>query len=246
MTRPGRGAHPRRNPSIRLFVLTPTTFVQLSGIFIVLYLHNKGTPLLCLFSALIVAAVPHQIMNRKSTKSSARSSAKSTVDCKTRYDGGTASATFHSGYRKSETPDEEIPLPESARERSLTPKEAEVALRHLFDSGDNNTDLNSSTFTADSEAFVRGFRDGIRLMPHQIPARAWMRDREDSTMKKAGGILADEMGLGKTIQLVTRVVDDSLRSKGPARTDGSRLHWSSVLWRWCSNGRKRFRSTLSD
>ncbi|KAJ7868591.1 SNF2 family N-terminal domain-containing protein [Mycena olivaceomarginata] len=44
-------------------------------------------------------------------------------------------------------------------------------------------------------------------MPHQVPSRAWMRDREDSTKKKAGGILADEMGMGKTIQAMARVID---------------------------------------
>jgi len=39
---------------------------------------------------------------------------------------------------------------------------------------------------------VPGFAQGIRLLPHQVSARAWMRDREEGT--KAGGILADDMG----------------------------------------------------
>lgn len=68
--------------------------------------------------------------------------------------------------------------------------EAQAALRDLF-AGDTN---NSGTFNNDADDTVSGFRDGFRLMPHQVPSRAWMRDREDSTKKKAGGILADEMG----------------------------------------------------
>ena len=44
----------------------------------------------------------------------------------------------------------------------------------------------------EEDAIVPGFREGIRLLPHQIVGRAWMKDRE--TGKKAGGILADDMG----------------------------------------------------
>ena len=40
---------------------------------------------------------------------------------------------------------------------------------------------------------VDGFRDEIRLLPHQVVGRAWMTERE--TDKKRGGILADDMGL---------------------------------------------------
>ena len=39
---------------------------------------------------------------------------------------------------------------------------------------------------------VPGFAQGIRLLPHQVSARAWMHDREEGT--KTGGILADDMG----------------------------------------------------
>ena len=39
---------------------------------------------------------------------------------------------------------------------------------------------------------VPGFARGIRLLPHQVFARAWMRDREKGSA--AGGILADDMG----------------------------------------------------
>lgn len=44
------------------------------------------------------------------------------------------------------------------------------------------------------DAVVKGFKDGIKLLPHQILGRAWMRDREDVTKKRTGGILADDMG----------------------------------------------------
>ena len=39
---------------------------------------------------------------------------------------------------------------------------------------------------------VPGFSRDIRLLPHQVFARAWMRDREKGSA--AGGILADDMG----------------------------------------------------
>lgn len=45
------------------------------------------------------------------------------------------------------------------------------------------------------EAVVKGFKEGIALLPHQVLGRAWMRDREDTTKKRTGGILADDMGL---------------------------------------------------
>lgn len=44
------------------------------------------------------------------------------------------------------------------------------------------------------DAIVKGFKEGIKLLPHQILGRAWMRDREDVTKKRTGGILADDMG----------------------------------------------------
>ncbi|KAJ6469390.1 SNF2 family N-terminal domain-containing protein [Mycena sanguinolenta] len=106
-------------------------------------------------------------------------------------------------------PLEDINLPEVTRERSLTPEEAKIALRELF----NGDTYNSST-SHDSDAFVRGFREGFTLMPHQVSGRAWMCEREDFTKKKAGGILADEMGMGKTIQVITRILD-----RPPTRAD---------------------------
>lgn len=56
-----------------------------------------------------------------------------------------------------------------------------------------------------SRAVIEGFREGIRLLPHQVVGRDWMTERESS--KNRGGILADDMGLGKTIQTLTRIVD---------------------------------------
>ena len=43
-----------------------------------------------------------------------------------------------------------------------------------------------------SLAVVEGFKDNIKLLPHQIVGRKWMEERE--TGKKTGGILADDMG----------------------------------------------------
>ncbi|KAJ7669423.1 SNF2 family N-terminal domain-containing protein [Mycena polygramma] len=106
--------------------------------------------------------------------------------------------------------EEEIPLPDIALGEPLTAGQAEAALRDLFEGG---TDNSSTSADSDDDAIVSGLREGIRLLPHQVPSRAWMRDREDSTKKKAGGILADDMGLGKTIQAVTCIVDRPLTKK---------------------------------
>ncbi|KAJ6470272.1 SNF2 family N-terminal domain-containing protein [Mycena vitilis] len=106
--------------------------------------------------------------------------------------------------------EEEIPLPDIALGEPLTAGQAEEALRDLFQGG---TDNSSTSADSDDDAIVSGLREGICLLPHQVPSRAWMRDREDSTKKKAGGILADDMGLGKTIQAVTCIVDRPLSKK---------------------------------
>ncbi|KAJ7222068.1 SNF2 family N-terminal domain-containing protein [Mycena haematopus] len=105
---------------------------------------------------------------------------------------------------------EDITLPGVTSERSLKPKEAEVALKELFEGGTHN----SSISVNDSDTVVHGFSKGFSLLPHQVPSRAWMSEREDLTKKKAGGILADEMGMGKTIQLITRIID-----RPPTKTD---------------------------
>ncbi|CAE6538065.1 unnamed protein product [Rhizoctonia solani] len=83
-----------------------------------------------------------------------------------------------------------------------TPDDAQRALKELVEGAIGSTDLEGIDM---KDATVKGFREGITLMPHQIQGRAWMRERE--TGKKCGGILADDMGLGKTIQTLTRVVE---------------------------------------
>ncbi|KAH7337757.1 SNF2 family N-terminal domain-containing protein [Rhizoctonia solani] len=81
------------------------------------------------------------------------------------------------------------------------PDDAQRALKELVE-GAIGTELEGIDM---QDATVKGFREGITLMPHQIQGRAWMRERE--TGKKCGGILADDMGLGKTIQTLTRIVE---------------------------------------
>jgi len=76
---------------------------------------------------------------------------------------------------------------------SLSPAEAEKALRELM-SGGMNQELDSNIDIDMSQEIVDGFKEGIKLLPHQILGRAWMRDREDVTRKRTGGILADDMG----------------------------------------------------
>jgi hypothetical protein len=76
---------------------------------------------------------------------------------------------------------------------SLSPAEAEKALRELM-SGGMNQELDSNIDIDISQEIVDGFKEGIKLLPHQILGRAWMRDREDLTKKRTGGILADDMG----------------------------------------------------
>lgn len=77
----------------------------------------------------------------------------------------------------------------------MTAREAETALRDLM-SGNMNQDLDESIPIDMSESKVKGFKDDIELLPHQIIGRAWMRDREDPSKKRFGGILADDMGYG--------------------------------------------------
>ncbi|KAJ7074976.1 SNF2 family N-terminal domain-containing protein [Mycena belliarum] len=153
-------------------------------------------------------------MNRKSTTGATRT----TRSRKTEHPPD--STTFHaadepqtsahcSGFQTADTTDEEIPLPELTHERSLTSSEANAALRDLF----NHSTNNEGAYVDEDDALVPGFRKGVRLMPHQIQGRAWMRDREDLTKKRAGGILADDMGLGKTIMMTARIVDGPLSKK---------------------------------
>jgi hypothetical protein len=73
----------------------------------------------------------------------------------------------------------------------MSPAEAEKALRDLIGGGIN---VKKDTEIDMSQAIVPGFRDNIRLLPHQVLGRIWMKDREDVKEKRNGGILADDMG----------------------------------------------------
>jgi hypothetical protein len=67
-----------------------------------------------------------------------------------------------------------------------TADEAEKAMRDLLGGAVGSIDISDVDM---KDAVVEGFADNIRLMPHQIQGRIWMRERE--TGRKAGGILAD-------------------------------------------------------
>ncbi|KAF9467200.1 SNF2 family N-terminal domain-containing protein [Collybia nuda] len=97
----------------------------------------------------------------------------------------------------------------------ISPADAEKALRDLM-SGGMNVEVETEIDMED--AVVKGFKEGIELLPHQVLGRAWMRDREDISKKRSGGILADDMGLGKTIQTLTRIVEG--RARKSDRDDG--------------------------
>jgi hypothetical protein len=68
------------------------------------------------------------------------------------------------------------------------PDDAQRALKELVEGAIGASDLEGVDM---KDATVKGFREGITLMPHQIQGRAWMRERE--TGKKCGGILADDV-----------------------------------------------------
>ncbi|KAF7337965.1 SNF2 family DNA-dependent ATPase [Mycena venus] len=110
--------------------------------------------------------------------------------------------------------DENILVPDFAPDLyggdMMSAAQAESALRDLM-AADSNAD--ATTEIDPEDAIVPGFKENIRLMPHQILGRSWMRDREDVTKKRAGGILADDMGLGKTIQTLTRIVEGRPRKR---------------------------------
>lgn len=66
--------------------------------------------------------------------------------------------------------------------------DAERDLKELLSSSMNDVAVDIDM----RDAIVDGFRENIRLLPHQVIGRKWMADRESG--KKAGGILADDMG----------------------------------------------------
>ncbi|CAA7266240.1 unnamed protein product [Cyclocybe aegerita] len=109
---------------------------------------------------------------------------------------------------------EEVNVPDFRDDNTwMSRDEAEKALRDLMGGG-MNQELDDTIEIDETEGIVEGFKEGTKLLPHQILGRAWMRDREDLTKKRTGGILADDMGLGKTIQTLTRIVEGK-----PRKTD---------------------------
>lgn len=86
----------------------------------------------------------------------------------------------------------------------MTPQQTEEALLGLM-GGMDSEDVHAEI--TEEDRTVKGFRSEIRLLPHQVIGKNWMKDREDPVAKRYGGILADDMGLGKTIQTLTRIVE---------------------------------------
>nr|GAT50030.1 DNA repair protein RAD5 [Mycena chlorophos] len=95
--------------------------------------------------------------------------------------------------------EEEIPLPTHASPK--TKAQADAELRDFLDGGAGGEGLRGD------DSRVRGLRDDIRLKPHQVKGRLWMKEREDPAQKKFGGILADDMGVGKTLQTIACILD---------------------------------------
>ncbi|KAL4267211.1 SNF2/RAD54 Helicase and Transcription Factor [Pleurotus pulmonarius] len=81
--------------------------------------------------------------------------------------------------------------------------DTEKALKELMSGSMNDEEADIDM----SEAIVKGFKENIRLLPHQVIGKKWMKEREDVTQKRYGGILADDMGLGKTIQALARIAE---------------------------------------
>ena len=69
-----------------------------------------------------------------------------------------------------------------------TAADAEKALQDLIT--DSMNDVSDEVDMSLAE--VEGFSENIRLLPHQVIGRVWMKERE--TGNKRGGILADDMG----------------------------------------------------
>ncbi|KIY49841.1 hypothetical protein FISHEDRAFT_40909 [Fistulina hepatica ATCC 64428] len=102
----------------------------------------------------------------------------------------------------------------------MTAKTAEKALRELMGGSMNDAESEDHIEIDMSEAVVPGLRDHIRLLPHQVISRRWMKEREDASEKRYGGILADDMGLGKTVQMIVRIVG------GPPHKSDIKDGWS--------------------
>ncbi|KAF9781271.1 SNF2 family N-terminal domain-containing protein [Thelephora terrestris] len=82
-----------------------------------------------------------------------------------------------------------------------TTTQIEDGVKDLF----KGTAVNHEVERTEDDDIVPRFVDGFRLLPHQVQARHWMKEREAG--RSHGGILADDMGLGKTIQTLVRIVE---------------------------------------
>ncbi|CAE6481662.1 unnamed protein product [Rhizoctonia solani] len=111
-------------------------------------------------------------------------------------------ATSSTGGVTEDADGEKFNIEVGGEDFKTNPDDAQRALKELVEGAIGATEIHGIDM---QDATVKGFREGITLMPHQIQGRAWMRERE--TGKKCGGILADDMGLGKTIQTLTRIVE---------------------------------------
>lgn len=89
---------------------------------------------------------------------------------------------------------EEIDVPEFKDvDPFMSAGEADKALQDMM-GGSMNGELGTDVEIDMSQAIVEGFKPGIKLLPHQVLGRTWMKEREDVTKKRSGGILADDMG----------------------------------------------------
>jgi hypothetical protein len=70
-----------------------------------------------------------------------------------------------------------------------TAAEAEKDLRNLME---GNFESEGDIVIDEEAKKVKGFREEITLLDHQVLGRKWMAERESG--KKLGGILADDMG----------------------------------------------------
>lgn len=120
----------------------------------------------------------------------------------------------------------------------VSPTEADAHMRELLEAAVSHEGEGEEF--QEGEDVVVGFREGIRLMPHQVRAfelaaffcgwltpsllrpqilgTRWMKARE--TSRRTGGILGDDMGLGKTVQSLARIVS------GPPKKSELKAGWT--------------------
>ena len=68
-------------------------------------------------------------------------------------------------------------------------EQAEEDVKDLF----KGSTVNHEVERKKNDDIISAFPDDFRLLPHQVQAREWMKNRE--TGRSHGGILADDMGL---------------------------------------------------